>query len=368
MVGRTMNRSAISRRFLLCWLVLPVLAGAQRGLDRSRVQELERIITAEMARQNIPGLSVAVAAGGKMVWAAGFGLADLENHVPAKATTVYRLASVSKPFTAVAVMQLVEQGRMDLDAPVEKYVPSFPKKQWPVTIRHLLCHQSGIRHYRDGAEVNSTRHYTDLIEPLRIFQNDPLLFEPGTRFSYTTYGYNLLGAAVEGASGMKFLDYLRRHIFEPAGLSRMRDDNVYDLIPDRARGYRRVLGGKIENCALADTSNKIPGGGLVGTVEDLVDFAIHLNGGTLLKPETVRRMFTPQKTRDGNTTPYGLGWQIFERGSRRWVGHGGAQQGVRTLLLMRPERGFAVALMANLEGVNLEPAAGRIAAIVLGEE
>ncbi len=356
----------ISRRGFL-WLALPALALGQTGLERRQVQELERLITAEMARQGIPGMSVAVAVRGRVLWAAGFGLADLENHVPAKATTVYRLASISKPFTAVAVLQLVEQGKMDLEAPVEKYVPSFPKKQWPVTIRHLLCHQGGIRHYRDGAEMNSTRHYTDLIEPLQIFQNDPLLFEPGTRFSYTTYGYNLLGAAVEGASGMKFLDYLRRHIFEPAGLRRMRDDNVYDLIPERARGYRRVLGGKIENCALADTSNKIPGGGLVGTVEDLVDFAIHLNGGTLLKKDTVGRMCTPQKTRDGKSTPYGLGWQVFERGAQRWVGHGGAQQGVRTLLLMRPERGFAVALMANLEGVNLETAAVGIAAIVLGE-
>ena len=146
-------------------------------------------------------------------------MADVENNVPAGAGTVYRLASISKPITATAVMQLVERGRVDLDAPVWKYVPAFPVKPWPVTVRQLLCHQSGVRHYR-GDEISSTRHYVDLTEPLKIFKDDPLLFEPGTRTSYTTYGYNLLGAVVEAASGMKFADYLEANIFRPAGCDR----------------------------------------------------------------------------------------------------------------------------------------------------
>lgn len=359
-----MKRTYACIPLLAAILLAPCLEG-QAGLAPGKVEAIERAVTVEMSRQNIPGLSVAVAAGNQLREARGFGLADLENFVPAKASTVYRLASISKPITAVAVMQLAERGKIDLDAPIQKYVPGFPQKKWPVTVRHLLSHQSGIRHYRDGAEVNSTRHYSDLREPLRIFQDDPLLFEPGARYSYTTYGYNLLGAAVEGASGMEFVEYLRRHIFDPAGMERMRPDNVYEIIPNRARGYRKILGDVIQNCELADTSNKIPGGGLVGTVEDLVYFAIHVKGGTLVKPETVKLMFTPRKTSGGKPTPYGLGWQIFERDGAVWVGHGGAQQGVRTLLLMRPADGFAVALMANLEGVNLNSLALEIANIVL---
>jgi CubicO group peptidase (beta-lactamase class C family) len=358
-----------TKRTLFCLLLVSLVFSAaaqqQVPLAAGKIQEIERAVSAEMGRQNIPGMSVAVATRHHLRWMDGFGLADLENFLPAKASTVYRLASISKPITAVAVMQLVERGKLDLDAPVQKYVPDFPQKQWPVTARHLLAHQSGVRHYRDGAEVNSTRHYVELHEALKIFQDDPLLFEPGARFSYTTYGYNLLGSVVEGASGMKFVDYLRKNIFEPAGMHQMRPDDVYQIISNRARGYRKVLGGKIQNCALADTSNKIPGGGLCGTVEDLIDFAIHVQAGGLLKRETVEQMFTAQKTKGGKPTPYGLGWQVQELEGKPWVGHGGGQQGVSTLLLTLPTEGFAVALMANLQAVRLRPLAIRIAAIVL---
>jgi len=348
-------------------LILPLLlwpAPAQTPLDPGKVRDIERAVSAEMARQNIPAISVAVAVGGKMRWANGFGIADLENFVPAKAATVYRLGSISKPITAVAVMQLVEKGKLDLNARVQKYVPQFPAKQWPVTVRHLLAHQGGIRHYRDYSEINHTLHYTDLLEPLKIFQNDPLQFEPGTAYLYSTYGYALLGAVAEAAAGMKFTDYIRERIFEPAGMRHTRPDDVFAIIPNRARGYRKVPGGGLENCALTDTSNKIPGGGLCGTAEDLVEFAIHMNAGTLLKKETVEQMYTRQKTREGKPTPYGLGWQIID-GDRQWIGHGGAQQGVRTLLLMLPNEGFSVAVMCNLELANLEPLAGQIAKIVL---
>jgi len=357
----------VTRETLRAVVLLPVLAwlaSAQAGLDPAKVREIEKAVSAEMARQNIPAVSVAIAVGSKVRWANGFGIADLENFVPAKAATVYRLGSIAKPFTAVAVMQLVEKGKLDLNAPVQKYVPKFPTKQWPLTVRHLLIHQGGIRHYRDQSEINSTRHYTDLLEPLKIFWNDSLLFEPGTAYHYSTYGYSLLGAVVEAASGMRFTEYLRARIFEPAGMRQTQPDDVYAIIPNRARGYRPVLGGGFENCALADTSNKIPGGGLCGTAEDLVEFAIHLNAGTLLDKETVEQMFTRQRTRTGRLTPYGLGWQITE-GDRRWIGHGGAQQGTRTLLLMLPKEGFVVALLCNLEGANLEPLAPRIAGIVL---
>ena len=262
-------------------------------------------------------------------------------------------------------MQLAEKGKLDLDAPIQKYVPHYPKKQWPLTVRHLLCHQGGVRHYREASELYSTRHYRDLIEPLRVFKDDPLLFEPGTRFHYSTYGYALLGVAVETAAGMRFIEYLRQNVFQPAGMERTQVDDVFTVIPNRARGYRKILGDGLQNCALADTSNKIPGGGLCGTAEDLVEFAIHLTGGTLLKKETAEQMFVRQKRRNGSPTPYGLGWQITERGGQRWVGHSGAQQGVSTLLLLWPKEGLVVALMANLEAANLEPLALQIQKSVL---
>jgi serine beta-lactamase-like protein LACTB len=344
-------------------LLAPAVFGAP--LPPAKQQEVRAAVAAEMDRLKIPGLSAAIAIDLRTAWSEGFGMADIENAVPARANTVYRLGSISKPITAVAVMQLAERGKLKLDEPIQTYVPAFPRKPWPVTVRELLAHLGGVRHYTSPVEIASTRHYMEVLGALDVFGNDPLLFEPGTRFSYTTYGYTLLGGAVESASGMKFMDYLREHIFAPANMEHIRDDNVYAIVPHRARGYRRPAGGEIENCELADTSNKIPGGGMISTAGDLVQFASAVAGETLLNRQSVSQMFTEQKTADGKPTRYGLGWYLFDINGRKWAGHSGAQPGTSTMLLLEPKQGFAVSLMANIEGVNLNPLAVRIAAIAL---
>jgi len=345
----------LTRRAILGFLLLAaaparLAAQARPGLPAEVVQQIEQAVTAEMSKWRVPAVSVAVATGGELRYSRGFGMSDLENFVPAKAATVYRLGSISKPITAVAAMQLVERGKLDLDAPVQKYVPSFPAKPWPLTSRHLLGHLGGIRHYRGDQEFGSTKTYPNLLETLKIFQDDPLLSEPGTKYSYTTYGFSLLGAVVESASGMRFVDYLKENIFKPAGMSTMGPDEVSRITPNRARGYHRTTAGEIENCGLADTSNKIPGGGLSSSVEDLVKFAIAVQRGVLLRKETVERMFTRQKTRDGQLVNYGLGWFVREQEGRKTVTHGGSQQGTATNLYLSPADGPLVAVMTNLDG------------------
>ena len=346
-------------------LLLAALPLVAQGLPPARQQEIEKLITQEMTRQSIPAVSVAVAAGGEVLWTAGYGMADVENFVPARASTVYRTGSVAKPMTAVAVMQLVEAGKIDLDAPIHRYLPTFPHKPWPITIRQLLGHLGGIRHYSSVEEMNSTRHYRDLDSALRIFQDDPLLAEPGTRYTYSTFGYVLLGAAVEHASGMRYVDYLRQRIFQPAGMERTRQDHLYAIIPNRARGYAMNSNGQLQNCSLADTSNKIPGGGLVSTAEDLVRFALALRKGSLVKSSTVEQMFQPQRLKDGRVSNYGLGWFILSNEGRRIVGHTGGQQGVSTMLGMMPREGIAVALMCNLEKGELQDLSLRIARLLI---
>jgi CubicO group peptidase (beta-lactamase class C family) len=347
-------------------LYVPALAAAQpAGLPAAKLEAIRQAVREHMEAKGIPGLSVAVGNDFRLVWTDGFGSADLEHSVSAKAATVYRLGSISKPITAVAAMQLVERGRLDLDTPIRKYVPSFPEKPWPITPRQLLSHTSGIRHYGSAAEIASTRHYLDLVEPLAIFSADPLLFEPGTRFSYTTYGYNLLGAAIEAASGAKFVDYIAQNVFAPAGMTSARPDDVYEIVPNRSRGYQMGLDGRVRNCGLADTSNKIPGGGMLATSEDLVRFAIAVQRGVLLKKETVERMFTPPRLADGSLGPYALGWNVVERNGRKWVAHSGSQQGVSTQLATVPAQGLSVAVMANLERADLNPLVFRIAEILL---
>src|SRR5207244_2112374 len=249
---------------LLAWIAAATQMPATLPADK--IAKIEAAIKALMSRQHIPGLSIAIVADHELRWQQGYGMADVENSVPAKAATVYRIASVSKPITAVAVMQLAERGKLDLDAPIQKYVPSFPAKQWPLTTRQLLGHLSGIRNYK-GNENDSTRFYGSLTEALSIFKDDPLDFEPATKFSYTTYGYTVLGTVIEAASGMSYIDYMRENIFKPANMSRKRADNVYDIIPNRSRGYGPKVyvkfDGELRNAALADTSYKIPAGGLV---------------------------------------------------------------------------------------------------------
>jgi len=312
---------------------------------------VDALVDAAMRSYSIPGLSIAVVNGGELAWANGYGMADLENFVPARPVTAYRLASVSKPITAVAVMQLVEKGALDLDGPIRRYVPEFPEKPWPVTVRELLCHQGGVRNWSED-EFISTRHYATLADSIGLFRDDPLVHQPGTRATYSSFGYTLLGRAVETASGSGFIEYLRLNVFEPAGMEWTRADDVQAIIPNRARGYRLTGGGALLNSPLSDTSNRVPGGGLVGTAEDVAHFASALMAGHLVKPETLRLMWTPQQTRDHHQTGFGLGFVVGRRGGEREVYHTGGQSRVSTLLYMRPDRRLAVVLLTNLEGVG----------------
>ena len=332
----------------------------------ARIESVAEAIRAEMSQRAIPGLSAAIVVDRELRWASGFGLADLENRVAARADTVYRLGSISKPITATAVLQLWERGALDLDAPVRKHCPTFPEKPWPVTARQLLAHLGGVRHYARG-ELESTRHYLGLDEALTIFKDDPLVHEPGTRYFYSTYGYNLLGCAVEGASGRDFVDYLADRVFRPAGMEGARADDVFAIVPNRAPGYVRTADG-YRNSGLADTSNKIPGGGLLAAAPDVARLAIGLQTGVLLRRETLDLMLTPQNTRDGKPTGIGLGLRLGQHNGRREAWHTGAQQRVSTVLYMQPDHGLAVVLLCNLEDVGpvLFDLARRVADVLSG--
>jgi CubicO group peptidase (beta-lactamase class C family) len=281
--------------------------------------------------------------------------------------TRVRLASISKPMTAVAVMQLVEQGKIDLDAPVRRYVPQFPEKPWPVTVRELLGHTAGIRGYL-GDEMSSTTHYADHVTPMGVFAKDALLFQPGTKYSYSTYGYTVIGAMLEGLTHEKLVDYLRKHVFDPAGMDTIGEDSVYALIPHRARGYQLRPNGAVENCELSDTSNKIAGGGLISTATDLVKFALALNAGKLVRPETLKKMWTATKLPDGTTAPYGLGFEIRPSDGLNVVGHTGGQRGTTTNLVILPDKGIVFAYMMNLESAHaMTPISKGLRAILLDQ-
>jgi CubicO group peptidase (beta-lactamase class C family) len=309
-----------------------------------------------MEKSKVPGLSVGIVNHGQMALVKGFGFADLENSVPASGETVYRIASISKSITATAAMKLVEKGKLDFDAPVQKYCSDFPEKPWIITVRHLLSHQSGIRNYLSFAETLNTRHYASLREALQQFAGDPLEFQPGTRMSYSSYGYVLLGCVLEGSSGMNFESTMRQSVFEPAGMTKTRLDDVFTIVPHRARGYVLDRRDSLKNAEFVDLSNKLPASGVISTASDMTGLIVALYSDRLISRASLTQMMTPQKTNEGKSTIYGYGWfvggPIRQSDGRQEAGHGGELQGFTSALYLVPTEQFGVIVLSNLENRN----------------
>jgi serine beta-lactamase-like protein LACTB len=335
--------------------------------------KLEAAIARFMAANTIPGVSVAVVENNTYEWSAGFGMADLENFVPATSQTLYRLASISKPITSTATMLLWQQHKLDLDAPVQKYCPAFPQKDSTITTRQVLGHLGGIRHYKsdsqDDPETGNTHHFDDTIQSgLKFFADDPLVAKPGTAFHYSTQGFTLVGCALEGASGEKYVDYVRKNILEPAAMLHTRTDDRFALIPYRTRFYQKGKSGDIKNADFLDSSYKVPGGGWLSSADDMARFAVALLTDRLLQRSTRDLMWTSLKTTDGKETGYALGWGTGKDLGVPDVGHGGGQQGTSTFLLMVPERKAAVVVLMNIESADSSSLATELMKILLGIE
>lgn len=257
------------------------------------------------------------------------------------------------PVTAAAVGVLLQQGRLDLDVPVQRYVPDFPQKRWPITTRQAAGHVAGIRHYR-GSEFLLNRRFADVAESLTIFQGDSLVFEPGTEYRYSSYGWNLVAAVVEGAAGRPFLAYMREAVFQPLGLRSIVAEHNDSIIGHRASFYERSEDGRVMNAPYVDNSYKWAGGGFISNTEGMVRFAWAYLAGSLLDPATAETLFAPMRTRDGESTQYGIGWRSGQdEAGRAWRGHTGSSVGGRAVLVMIPGQGVAVAALANLGSAPL---------------
>lgn len=339
--------------------------------DQKR-EQIEQTVAKFMAANQVPGISIAVVQNGDFAWSAGFGMADLEQFVPATSQTLYRLASVSKSMTAVAAMQLSEKGKLDLDAPVQKYCPAYPEKEAQITTRQLLGHLSGIRHYKSDSnedpEVGNIKHFDDPIRGgLQFFANDRLLFKPGTKFGYTTHGYTVVGCAIEGASGEKYSDYMRENVFAPAGMNRTLVDDRYAIIPSRTRFYQKNKAGRVGNADFLDSSYKLPGGGWLSSADDMARFEVAVLSDRLIQRTTRDVMWTRQKPSDGAPNPYALGWG-WGSGKRigvNDVGHGGSQQGTSTFIMLVPDQRAGVVVLINMDGVDAAALATDVMKIVV---
>ena len=332
-----------------------------------KLQAFEEFVRQWIQKNNVPGLTLGFIKD-DYVWVKAFGYADLENKIPAKAVSAYRFASIQKSMTAVAILQLVEQGKIDLDAEIQTYVPYFPRKKYPITVRQLLGHLGGIPHYVNRDIEQHFKEHKTTREAIAVFENFDLVAEPGTKYSYSSYGYVLLGAAIEGASKQSYKDYMREHIWQPLAMNDTRMDDPLDLIPHRVRGYQ-LVNGELKNSEFIDVSSRFGAGGTRGTVVDLLKFLKGLNDGKLLSKQSLNLMYTPMATRNGETIGYAMGWQIPPFDNRRSiVTNDGGQQETRTFILNFPEKNFAIAFAMNLEADIYGPIIMRLYELVMDEK
>jgi CubicO group peptidase (beta-lactamase class C family) len=331
----------------------------------AKIRELEAFFEREMKSQQMPAISVAVKHG-DFTWSRGFGLADIDNNVRATEQSSYRMASVTKPMTSVAILKLADEGKIDLDAEVQTYVPYFPKKAKPVTVRQLLSHMGGISHYKNYEKEGRIKDPKTTRESIAIFEDFDLIAEPGTAYNYSSYGYNLLGAVVEGASGKPYAEYLAENIWKPLGMTSTRMDDPRALIPHRVTGY--VLErGQIKRSEYVDVSSRFGGGGTRSTVVDMVRFLEGLAAGKILKTATRDQAWTMAQTRDRHYVHYGYGFGLYSRNGRYVVAHGGSQQETRTSMSYFADAKLYIALASNFENAELGRFEDKIIEVLLGD-
>ncbi len=330
-----------------------------QAIADSRTAQAAEILRGLCEQLQTVGASVSVHADGKLVYVKGFGWQDQAKKIPANEKTVYRLGSISKPVTATAAMQLWERKRLDLDSDIRKYLPEYPEKRWIVTARQILSHTSGIRHY-DSTDKNVYNHFEWSKDALSLFSSSPLLFEPGSKYSYSTHAYTVLAAALEKIEGKPFPVLIRQNLFRKIqGTLRCEMPNSNDK--NQTSLYTNLNGQQIDAGKREDNSWKFGGGGMEADVIALGRFGAGMLKNSFVKQSTKELMWSPTKLTSGATSDYGLGFAI---GDASVVSHGGAQQGCRTFIYIDSMRKVVVVIMTNTgNSLNSAPFALRLANI-----
>lgn len=316
-----------------------------------------------------PGATVIVQKDGKTLVSGGYGLASVATNEKLTPDHVMRLGSITKQFTAVAIMQLVEQGKISLSDPISKYLDAYPESGKKVTVEHLLTHTSGIPSYTGKPGFIATVALDKTVnEMVDSFKNDALEFEPGSQWKYNNSGYFLLGAIIEKVSGMSYAKYVESALFIPLGMQDTAYENAERRKQLRAQGHSPRAG---QFQASDKISMTIPyaAGALVSNVRDLATWDAAINAGKILKPETWRRVFTPYKLNDGQTTTYGYGWNIGQLDGKPLYAHGGGIPGFSTYALSLPAEKLFVAVLTNADSglVSSEMVATRLASAAIGK-
>ena len=334
------------------------------------VERGRHIMRSSLAEQNLPGLSVAVGIKGELAWAEGFGWANVEKRTPVAPETRFRIGNASIVLTSAAAGVLIEQGRLKLDDEIQIYVPEYPKKEWPVTVRQVMGHVAGVR--TDGGDEGPlfSQHCERPLDSVQLIAKYPLLFEPGTQYRFSSFGWIVMSAAIEAAAKEPFLTFMQKQIFEPLRMDDTMPDASIQPIPDQATSYFPKFAGdpRYGNDLMRDLDYTCYAGGsaFLSTPSDLVRFAMAVNGGKFLQPATVELLQTSQRLVSGQETGYGLGWDLetvtLAGQQARSVGHDGELLGgIAGSLMTFRDRGIAVAVLSNTSYADTPAVALKIA-------
>ncbi len=349
------------------WRALPALADAPavEAADpayATAISQARPLVRKLQQRLRLPGIAVAIGIDGHEVWAYSSGYADLATAIPLQLDSQFRIGSTSKAFTSAAMATLVQAGKVDLDAPLQTYVPWFTARPWPVSTRQVMSHTAGLRDYGLCAcfpiwEYYNRRRFDSLREATAAIADSPLRFAPGTDYAYTSPGYNLAGAVIESAAQEDFLAYLTRAVLQPLQLAHTRADDARANLPNRVTFYE-TKGSEYKAAFAVDNSNKWPSGGLLSTPRDLVRFGNGILADRLFDAATRERFWTVQPLADGkpNEDNYALGWRVFHeqeilggRARTTIVSHNGVATGATSRFALYPQRQLTIAILTNAQ-------------------
>jgi D-alanyl-D-alanine carboxypeptidase len=325
----------------------------------ARADKVDEYVKAEMQKQHIPGLSLAILKDGKIVKVEGYGLANVELNVAARPETVYKIGSVSKQFIAAGIMLLVQEGRISLDDPVSKFLDGTPDTWKEITVRHLLTHTSGIVREAPGFDALKIQSDADVIKTAYPL---PLRFAPGEKWEYCNVGYFTLAEIIRKVSGKSWGDYLNERLFSPLGMSATRPTTMTDIVPNRASGYV-WRNDKLDNSGILFAVR--PSGAFLSSVLDLAKWDAALYTDKILKQSTLSQMWAPAKLNNGTTHSYGFGWELSTVGGHKLVNHGGSLPGFRAQFARFIDDKLTVVVLTNGDNANPRSIALGVAALYI---
>ena len=350
---------------LLSGLIIFLFLGCSTSDQYSKEGiKADQLISNILNVNHLPGISVTILKDGNMVYSRGFGYADIEKKTKIiPSNTRFRIGSFSKTLASSALMKLVEENKINLDSSIYFYVPDYPKKRWDFTPRQIAGHLSGMRHYR-GDEMMINKNFSNVEDALSIFKTDSLLHEPETKYKYSTHSWTLLSLIIENASGESFLDFMQDYVFDPLEMKKTHAEEIDLMGVEKVRYYyldstkTAVLAPEVNN------SWKWAGGGFISTTEDVAKFLWKHSSYDYLTEKSILEITTPQKTKDGKTTNYGLGWRTrYDKNNNVLIGHTGGSVGGTTYAFMAPHSKTIIVMTTNLSSTCHYPPCSRFGSL-----